>query len=111
MSIVFVSTVSSRTPTSIQGFGGLCVKPQGISSCSPPDGTELLYRAPGQCQGTFDKFSLSPDGVLRHHCSGKKVCPKGGQAWYGVPLVIGGNCDIKQSKFERTSGKCSLQLW
>ncbi|XP_020611781.1 disintegrin and metalloproteinase domain-containing protein 8-like isoform X2 [Orbicella faveolata] len=99
------TSVSRRTATTIQGFGNLCVKPQGLSSCPSADGTELFYRKPGQCQGASTKFLLSPDGVLRHHCSRKKICPKGGQGGYGVPLVISGNCDKEQSKFERTTRK------
>ena len=95
-------SVSLRTPTPIQGFGNLCVKPQG--SCPSADGTELFYRQ-GQCREESAKFILSSDGVLRHHCSQKMICPKGGQAGYGVPLVISGRCGKGQSKFERTSGE------
>ena len=98
-------SVSWRTATSIQGFGNLCVKPRGFSSCPSADGTELFYRKQGQCQRASTKFTLSSDGVLRQHCSRKKICPKGGQGGYGVPLVISGKCDKEQSKFERTTGK------
>lgn len=108
--VVDTISVSRRTATTIQGFGNLCVKPQGLSSCPSADGTELFYRKPGQCQGASTKFLLSPDGVLRHHCSRKKICPKGGQGGYGVPLVISGNCDKEQSKFERTTRRFSLKI-
>ena len=103
-------SVSRRTATTILGSGNLCVKPQGLSSCPSADGTELFYRKPGQCQGASTKFVLSSDGVLRHHCSRKKICPKGGQGGYGVPLVISGNCDKEQSKFERTTSRLSLKF-
>ncbi|KAJ7394604.1 metalloendopeptidase [Desmophyllum pertusum] len=100
------SSDSSDTPTPIQGFGNLCIKPQG-SSCPSAEETELFYTA--QCQGTSAKFTLSSNGVLRQHCSKKKrkkkICPKGGQGGYGVPLVISRDCDENQSKFERTPGK------
>ena len=105
--VVYTISVSRRTATTIQGFGNLCVKPQGLSSCPSADGTELFYRKPGQCQGTSIKFVLSPDGVLRHHCSQKKICPKGGHGGYGVPLIISGKCDKEQSKFERTTRRFS----
>ena len=106
--VVFTISVSRRTATTIQGFGNLCVKPQGLSgSCPSADGTELFYRKPGQCQGASTKFVLSSDGVLRHHCSQKKICPKGGQGGYGVPLIISGKCDKEQSKFERTTRRFS----
>lgn len=103
-------SVSRRTATTILGSGNLCVKPQGLSSCPSADRTELFYRKPGQCQGGSTKFVLSSDGVLRHHCSRKKICPKGGQGGYGVPLVISGNCDKEQSKFERTTSRLSLKV-
>ena len=107
--VVDTISVSRRTATTILGFGNLCVKPQGLSSCPSADGTELFYRKQGQCQGASTKFILSPDGVLRHHCSRKKICPKGGQGGYGVPLVISGNCNTEQSKFERTTSRPSLK--
>ena len=112
LGVIAVDTlsVSSRTATPIQGFGNLCVKPQGLSSCPSADGTELFYRKQGQCQGSSAKFSLSSDGVLRQHCSRKKICPKGGQGGYGVPLVISGKCGKEQSKFERTTGRFSLKI-
>ena len=109
--VVHTISVSWRTATTIQGFGKLCVKPQGLSSCPSADGTELLYRKQGQCQGASTKFILSPDGVLRHHCSRKKICPKGGKGGYGVALVISGNCDKEQSKFERTTRRLSLKYF
>ena len=111
MYIVIVAlSDSSDTPTPIQGFGNLCIKPQG-SSCPSAEETELFYTA--QCQGTSAKFTLSSNGVLRQHCSKKKrkkkICPKGGQGGYGVPLVISRNCDENQSKFERTPGKLAFK--
>ena len=40
-----------------------------------------------------------------HKCSKKRVCPKGGRNYYGVPLVIDSSCDVTESKFERTQGE------
>jgi len=108
--VVDAISVSRRTATTIQGFGNLCVKPQGLSNCPSADGTELFYRKQGQCQGASAKFTLSPDGVLTHACSRKKICPKGGNGGYGVPLVISGECSKEQSKFERTTGRLSLKI-
>lgn len=95
------SSASSSTPTPIQGFGGLCVLPQGWASCPSPDGTELIFTSPGRCGGEGSQFTLS-NGILMHKCSKKRVCPKGGRNYYGVPLVIDSSCDVTESKFERT---------
>ena len=100
------SSASSSTPTQIQGFGGLCVIPQGQSPCPAADGTELIYST--GCQGEGSQFILS-NGILIHKCSNKKICPQGGQNFYGTPLVIDNSCDDTESKFERTEGKyCCL---
>ncbi|XP_029206895.2 uncharacterized protein LOC114970596 isoform X2 [Acropora millepora] len=96
------SPASSSTPTQIQGFGGLCVIPQGQSPCPAADGTELIYST--GCQGEGSQFILS-NGILIHKCSNKKICPQGGQNFYGTPLVIDNSCDDIESKFERTEGK------
>lgn len=112
MMCVVVNAISGswRTATTIQGFANLCVKPEGLSNCPSADGTELFYRKQGQCKGAPAKFTLSPDGVLKHHCSRKKICPKGGNGGYGVPLVISEKCDNEQSKFERTTRRLSLKI-
>ena len=96
------SPASSSTPTQIQGFGGLCIIPQGQSPCPAADGTELIYST--GCQGEGSQFILS-NGILMHKCSNKKICPQGGNNFYGTPLVIDNSCEDTESKFERTEGK------
>ena len=78
--------------------------PQGWASCPSPDGTELIFTSPGRCGGEGSQFTLS-NGILMHKCSKKRVCPKGGRNYYGVPLVIDSRCDVTESKFERNQGE------
>ena len=93
--------VSSAAPTSIQGYDNLCVTPQGGSPCSNNDEAQLVYSTQASCRETSAKFTLS-NGVLKQHCSGKKICPK--RVYYGAPLTISDSCEECQAKFERTKG-------
>ena len=93
--------VSPAAPTSIQGYDNLCVTSQGGSSCLTNNGTQLFYSAQASYRDTSAKFTFS-NGVLKQHCSGKKICPKG--VYYGAPLVISDSCEESQAKFERTKG-------
>ena len=94
--------VSPAAPTSIQGYDNLCVTSQGGSTpCSTNSGAQLVYSTQASCQDTSAKFTFS-NGVLKQHCSGKKICPKG--VYYGAPLAINDSCEESQAKFERTKG-------
>ena len=94
-------SVSTAAPTSIQGYDNLCVTSQGGSPCSTTNGTQLVYSTQASCRDTSAKFTFS-NGVLKQHCSGRKICPKG--VYYGAPLVISDSCEESQAKFERTKG-------
>ena len=51
------------------------------------------------------EFSLDVNGILRHHCSGKMVCPENGATNNGARLTVSSTCTEENSKFERTAGK------
>mgnify|MGYP001792384257 CR=1 FL=1 len=55
------------------------------------------------CNEDYKQFRLTSDGVLLHHCSGKRVCPQG-RVGNGVNLVISSSCTEESSKFVRTKG-------
>ena len=50
---------------------GKCLTPSS-RSCSPRDNDPLVL---GDCTEKHFQFSFGSDGVLRHSCSGKMVCP------------------------------------
>ena len=89
--------VSPAASTSIQGYDNLCVTSQGGSPCSTTNGAHLVYSMQTSCRNTSAKFTFL-NGVLKQHCSGKKICPKG--VYYGAPLVISDSCEESQAKFE-----------
>ena len=93
--------VSPAASTSIQGYDNLCVTSQGGSPCSTTNGAHLVYSMQTSCRNTSAKFTFL-NGVLKQHCSGKRICPKG--VYYGAPLVISDSCEESQAKFERTKG-------
>lgn len=101
--------VSPAAPTSIQGYDNLCVRSQGGSTpCSTNNGAQLVYSTQASCRDTSAKFTFS-NGVLKQHCSGKKICPKG--VYYGAPLVISDSCEESQAKFERTKDTFTHRIY
>ena len=79
----------------------LCLVP-ATKTCSPNDDDQLEWIAGDKCSESHLQFSLGADGVLRHSCSGKMVCPQG--SGNGAKIVVSSTCTADNSKFERTSG-------
>lgn len=104
-SIALTSTVSPTAPTPLMSYGlNLCLTPSN-QTCSPGDNDRLIYVSGGLCRENHLQFMLGSDGVLRHECSGKMVCPENGATYNGAKIVVSSTCTIENSKFERTSGK------
>ena len=81
----------------------LCLTPSN-KSCSPNDNDILIYKPGGLCSESHFQFTLGTDGVLRHSCSGKMVCPENGGTHNGAKIVVSSTCKTEDAKFERTSG-------
>jgi hypothetical protein len=66
-----------RQESPIRTSNHLCVQPQ-VPGCSFRDGTDLVYtNTPKDCSMENQAFIYDDNGVLRHKCSAKYVCPKG----------------------------------
>ena len=99
------STVNPAAPTPLMSYGfDLCLAPSN-KTCSPGDNDRLIYISGGSCRESYLQFTLGPDGVLTHDCSGKMVCPENGATHNGANIVVSSTCTIENSKFERTSGE------
>ena len=59
------------------------------------------------CDQPFMQFTLSGDGTLKHHCSGKMVCPRKPAQGKRCELMISSKCQPQDAKFERTAGMIS----
>jgi len=91
---------SPAAPTPLKSYGlDYCLTPSN-KSCSPPDNDPLVYVPGDKCSESHLQFSLGSDGVLRHSCSGKMVCPES-----SAKIVVSGSCSADNSKFERTPGR------
>ena len=95
--------MSPASPSPIKSYDGHCVKPQE-GSCSPKDGSRVIFTEKGECAEDFMEFSLDEEGVLRHHCSGKMVCPERDSIRNGARLHVSTACNKEDSKYERTAG-------
>ena len=84
----------------------MCIKPQR-GKCQPPDGTILVLTQTKPCDQPFMQFTLSADGTLKHHCSGKMVCPRKPAQGKRCELMISSKCQPHDAKFERTAGMIS----
>lgn len=96
---------SPTEPTPLRSYYlNLCLTPRS-KNCTPDD-NDLLEHASGDlCLESHFQFTLGADGVLRHTCSGKMVCPENGGTRNGVRIVVSSTCTLEDSKFERTSGR------
>ena len=104
-SSALISKVNPSAPTPLMSYGlDLCLTPSN-KTCSPGDNDPLIYIRGGLCRESHLQFTLGSDGVLRHKCSGKMVCPENGVTHNGAKIVLSSTCTIENSKFERTSGK------
>ena len=101
---LYLYLVPSNHPTAIQTRDVntlFCLTPTDVTSCDNfPDGTKIKFLTPSDrnCNKTHMLFSLSTDGILTHHCSGKMVCPSDD----GEYLIISSKCKIEDSQYERT---------
>lgn len=84
----------------------MCIKPQR-GKCQPPDGAILVLTKTKPCDQPFMQFTLSADGTLKHHCSGKMVCPRKPAQGKRCELMISSKCQPQDAKFERTAGMIS----
>ena len=105
LSLCLLSTVKPTSPTPIRAYNDYCLQPKD-AGCSPPDDTTVIWkRQQGTaCEEDYKQFRLSADGVLYHHCSGKRVCPQKGATRDGAKIVISSKCSEDNSKFVRTKG-------
>ena len=99
----FIS-VHPTAPTPLKSYllNYLCLTPSS-KTCSPNDTENIIYARGDKCDGKHFQFTLESNGVLRHSCSGKMVCPTG--SGNGASLVVSSSCLTSNSKFERTQGK------
>lgn len=96
-------TAQPSAPTPLLQASGMCIKPQR-GNCRPPDGTILVLTQTKPCNQPFMQFTLSADGTLKHHCSGKMVCPRKPARGKRCELMISSKCQPQDAKFERTAG-------
>ena len=94
--------MSPTAPSGVKSHDGYCVQPAD-GSCKPGDGTKIKFGKKGLCTDSFMEFRLDANGVLRHHCSGKMVCPDNGNN--GAALGVSSGCTEENSKFTRTEGE------
>ena len=104
LSFLFFVTVNPTAPTPLKSYNDLCLKPEK-SSCSPDDGSKIIFTNGGECSEDFMKFNLDENGILRHHCSGKMVCPEDGETHNGAKVVLSSSCKEEDAKFEKTAGE------
>ncbi|KAL9951078.1 hypothetical protein ACROYT_G043674 [Oculina patagonica] len=101
--------VSPSAPTPLKSYGlDFCLTPSN-KTCSPGDNDPLIYISGGLCSESHLQFELGSDGVLRHTCSGKMVCPENGGTHNGARIVVSSTCTVENSKFERTAEKGKQQ--
>ncbi|XP_074614387.1 uncharacterized protein LOC141874129 [Acropora palmata] len=95
--------VHPTAPTPLKSYllNYLCLTPSS-KTCSPNDTENIIYARGDKCDGKHFQFTLESNGVLRHSCSGKMVCPTG--SGNGASLVVSSSCLTSNSKFERTQG-------
>lgn len=104
--LCFSLAAQPSAPTPLLQASGMCIKPQR-GKCQPPDGTILVLTKTKPCDQPFMQFTLSADGTLKHHCSGKMVCPRKPAQGKRCELMISSKCQPQDAKFERTAGMIS----
>lgn len=107
--LYFWLAAQPSAPTPLLQASGMCIKPQR-GNCQPPDGTILVLTQKKPCDQPFMQFSLSADGTLKHHCSGKMVCPRKPAQGKRCELMISSKCQPQDAKFERTAGMISKYI-
>ena len=100
-----VLIVSPTTPTPLKSNNfDLCLAPSS-KSCSPRDNELIIFVSGSRCSERHFQFTRGKDGLLRHACSGKLVCPENGGTHNGAKIVVSRTCKVADSKFIRTVGK------
>ncbi|XP_027057790.1 uncharacterized protein LOC113684595, partial [Pocillopora damicornis] len=97
--------VSPTTPTPLKSNNfDLCLAPSS-KSCSPRDNELIIFVSGSRCSERHFQFTRGKDGLLRHACSGKLVCPENGGTHNGAKIVVSRTCKVADSKFIRTAGR------
>ncbi|XP_031572100.1 uncharacterized protein LOC116306186 isoform X2 [Actinia tenebrosa] len=105
---------NAAIPTPLKPYNNYCIVPQD-QKCIPEENTKVIFKYGYECKEEYMKFRLDTNGILWHHCSGRRVCPENGNTQNGARLVISSSCKDEDSKFVRTpkrslkhvgSGKC-----
>lgn len=90
-------------PTPVKSYNlDLCLTPSN-KTCWPSDNEHLIWARSDKCAESHFQFTLEANGVLRHKCSGKMVCPQG--SGNGAKIVVSSSCNANNSKFYRTTGR------
>lgn len=96
---LYLVSVTSSTP--IKAYNDFCLIPASYT-CNQVDGSKPFFKKGYECKETSIEFILDANGILRHHCSGKKVCPEG--TFDGAKIVLSSTCTDQQATFVRTPG-------
>lgn len=94
---------SAPTPivaNKVRGRNAMCITPN-VNSCDDvPDGTRLIYKEMPDldCNHKRMLFDFGADGVMKHHYSGKKICPDSNGF-----LVVSSQCTDTEATFTRTA--------
>ena len=101
----FVFTANPTAPTPLKSYiFDFCLTPSS-KSCSPRDNDPIIFVTGSRCSERHFQFTRGKDGLLRHACSGKLVCPENGGTHNGAKIVVSRTCKVADSKLVRTVGK------
>ena len=100
-----VFTANPTAPTPLKSYNlDFCLTPSS-KSCSPRDNDPIIFVTGSRCSERHFQFTRGKDGLLRHACSGKLVCPENGGTHNGAKIVVSRTCKVADSKLVRTVGK------
>ena len=101
MNILLIAHPTAPTPIKSYNLD-LCLTSSN-KTCWPSDNEHLIWARGDKCAESHFQFTLEANGVLRHKCSGRMVCPQG--SGNGAKIVVSSSCNANNSKFYRTTGK------
>ncbi|RMX57319.1 hypothetical protein pdam_00021306 [Pocillopora damicornis] len=97
--------VRPTAPSPIKSYNlDFCLTPSS-KSCSPRDNDPIIFVTGSRCSERHFQFTRGKDGLLRHACSGKLVCPENGGTHNGAKIVVSRTCKVADSKFLRVVGR------
>ena len=100
-----VFTANPTAPTPLKSYNlDFCLTPSS-KSCSPRDNDPIIFVTGSRCSERHFQFTRGKDGLLRHACSGKLVCPENGGTHNGAKIVVSRTCKVADSKLVRSVGK------